>query len=327
MDIVRSRYFGMIGWAFVGAIAFAACAETADVTPVALGSGRGDEGGAVAQLAVAKRGCGTRDMSEADQAALEARLRPLLEAQAPGVDAQGGRHDGPAVVHAVISTYAHIVLESAGPGGGDIPDSMIEAQMQVLNDAFKGLTADGASATSVTFELKGIDRTVNPAWVPILDETPAELEMKAALRKGGPETLNLYISAITPGLLGWATFPPNYASNPSYDGVVLLDQSLPGGTAAPYNEGDTGTHEVGHWLGLFHTFHGGCSATNDKVADTPAESSPAFGCPVGRNTCAGAGVDPIENFMDYTDDNCMDRFSPGQAKRMNAQWRTFREPD
>ncbi len=190
----------------------------------------------------------------------------------------------------------------------------------MLNDAY--------AETGFQFTLASTTTTANNTWFTAGPGTAAEAQMKSALRQGMADDLNFYTNNPGGGLLGWATFPSSYARASSNDGVVCLFSSLPGGAAAPYNLGDTGTHEVGHWLGLFHTFQGGCSRQSsggDGVSDTPAEKSPAFGCPNGRDTCASlAGVDPITNFMDYTDDACMFQFTAGQSSRMQSQWMQYR---
>ncbi|NOJ94933.1 zinc metalloprotease [Corallococcus coralloides] len=254
--------------------------------------------------AVPHRGCATVELTADEKLEVDAAIA------ARGVSAKR------AVGSVNVPVYFHVIRAGTGIANGDIPDSQITAQMNVLNAAYAN--------TPFKFTLAGTDRTTNSQWYSLRSGSAAEKKMKSALRKGGPESLNIYSANLGGGLLGWATFPSSYTSQPKMDGVVILFSSVPGGTAAPYNEGDTGTHEVGHWLGLYHTFQGGCNNPGDSVSDTPPEASPAYGCPANRDTCAGGGVDPIYNFMDYTDDNCMNQFSAGQVARADSVTATYR---
>jgi hypothetical protein len=227
-----------------------------------------------------------------------------------------------------IPTYFHVVLPAAEAADGVSAaetrlTTLVNNQVAVLNAAYAGSKRKGQEsvATAFQYELKGIDFSYDDAWYAVTPG-PVEKKMKAATRIGGKDTLNVWTANIGDGLLGWATFPTKKLS--SNDGVVFLDESMPGGTAGKYALGDTLTHEVGHWLALYHTFQGGCSTTGDLVADTPAEAQPQFDCPEGADTCTAPGLDPIHNFMDYTQDSCMYQFTAGQAARMSDAWTEFR---
>lgn len=224
-----------------------------------------------------------------------------------------------------IPVYWHVIRSSTSLSGGNIPQSQIDASIDVLNADYAG--------TGLSFTLAGTDVTTNSTWFQRADDCSGfsyQTAMKRALRKGGANALNIYTTGFTlstgdcSGLLGYARFPSDYSSSPTDDGVVIRYSTVPGGSAAPYNEGRTLTHEAGHWVGLYHTFQGGCSGSGDQVSDTPAEAQPAFGCPVGRDTCSSAGVDPVRNYMDYTDDSCMDNFTAGQTARLQAQMTAYR---
>ncbi|NNF57348.1 MAG: T9SS type A sorting domain-containing protein [Rhodothermaceae bacterium] len=215
-----------------------------------------------------------------------------------------------------IPVAFHVITKNDGTG--DVPDQQIFDQIAVLNADF--------AATNFRFVLQSIDRTANTTWYNDNDE----VGMKTALAVDVPTTLNIYSSGAG-GFLGYAYVPGTFSNNPAVDeanirhGVVILYSSLPGGSAAPYNLGRTATHEVGHYLGLEHTFFGGCNGNGDFVSDTPAEASAAFGCPFGRDSCpSDPGEDPIHNFMDYTDDDCMSEYTPGQSDRMDNLVATFK---
>jgi hypothetical protein len=271
------------------------------------GCGPVDEAEQVAQEQVTdSRNCGAEQFDAEQVAQIESRFERLKAEAALRGDVQAQA--------VTVPVYFHVIRSSSGAGG--VTTTQIDNQMKMMNTAF--------NAAGFTFVLAGVDYTNNDLWY-TCSTAGCESKMKSALRKGSADDLNFYTNNMGQGLLGWATFPWSYASNPTMDGVVVLQSSLPGGSTANYNEGDTGTHEVGHWVGLYHTFQGGCTSPGDSVNDTPYESGGASGCPTGRDSCPSlAGLDPITNFMDYSYDSCMYEFPAGQNARANSMWNTYR---
>ena len=171
-------------------------------------------------------------------------------------------------------------------------------------------------------------RTDNATWFYSNPGGVGEHSMKQALKQGGDNALNWY-STTAGAYLGWA-YLPDITTKPGQlylDGVVVDWESMRGTSTTylnRYDQGETGTHEVGHWLNLEHTFYGGCSAKGDFVEDTPAQKTATRGCPEGKDTCKAPGLDPIHNYMDYSYDSCYTEFTAGQTQRMRDAWLFYR---
>ena len=227
---------------------------------------------------------------------------------------------------ATVPVYVHVVrgLSATGALVGDVTDAQIAQQIVELNRGFSGYydvvndahTDPGKTVTGFSFTLAGVDRTTNDAWWRGEPGTPEEFAMKGALKRGGPTTLNLYITSGA-GYLGWAYYPKINVWQKKYavlDGVVVNYGSLPGGFIPFYNLGFTATHEVGHWLGLYHTFAPepfGCRGDSDRIDDTPPCWCRPEAVRSARTRARSPGSIPIHNYMDYSYDACYTEFSTG----------------
>lgn len=251
-----------------------------------------------------------REISAKEQRTIERRTERRLAALS---DAERQRATTAA---ATIPVHVHVMRDAAG--NGDVTDQQIAQQIAVMNASFAGQKSPDAADTGFSFSLAGTYRYNNNQW----HQDKQSASYRKQTRKGGANALNMWL--VDFNYLGIATFPWDYARNPGVDGIRVHYASLPGGSIANYDQGETATHEAGHWFGLYHTFQGGCTATNDEVADTPAQASSTTGCPEGRDSCALPGLDPIHNFMDYSYDNCYTEFTPGQAQRASEMWAAYR---
>jgi hypothetical protein len=223
-----------------------------------------------------------------------------------------------------VPVWVHVV----SPDGtiGWVSQALIDDQIAVLDNTFGG--GEGGVDTGFDFTLAGVTRTVNADWY-FANPGGKERAMKRALHVPGDNVLNMYLT--TAGdYLGWAYLPKIVTQGNSFlDGVVIDWESLRGASDKyrdRYDQGETATHEVGHWLNMEHTFYRGCNGRGDYVDDTPYEATPTSGCPEGKDTCPAPGTDPIHNYMDYSYDQCYTEFTAGQAARMQDAWLTFRAP-
>ncbi|KAF9046225.1 hypothetical protein BJ165DRAFT_1136524 [Panaeolus papilionaceus] len=224
----------------------------------------------------------------------------------------------------VFDVFINAISANMSYEGGWVTDTQIYDQIQVLNKGYEG--------TGISFRHNMTTRIISQEWFdgitfPDTDELQEMLIMYGSLfRKGGIKTLNINISGFTHsgGSNGFSLPPIYYQNYPQIDGVYIRWDGLPGGTSLD-RQGSTVIHETGHWFSLWHTFQGGCDGIGDEISDTPAEAEAAFGCPVGRDTCPGAeGLDPIHNYMDYTNEQCRESFSPAQIERMHQAIRMYR---
>ena len=233
-----------------------------------------------------------------------------------------------------IPVVFHVIQNTSG--SGYLSPSQIQDQVDILNEDFQAIPGSPGSPgedAMVRFRLAttdpqgvpstGITYTTNNNWFNDNGSYWSTLAWDTNLY------LNIYTNTAG-GYLGYVPdFPQSGIVGQDSDRVVVAYDAV-GYTSGAYNLGRTATHEIGHYLGLYHTFDGGCGSssncygTGDLICDTNSQSSPTWGCPNNSSSCGNAN--PFHNYMDYSDDVCMWEFTFEQVNRMRCTLEYWR-PD
>ncbi len=284
--------------------------------------------------------CGTMDYlaeQKINDPALELRMQSIERDMQQWISEKGNQKAAAVIT---IPVVVHVVYNTSSQ---NISDARIIEQINVLNKDFSRTNADAgntpsawqstAANTNIQFCLAKRDPNGNATnGIVRKSTTTTSFSTNNNVKfssSGGDNAwpsssyLNIWVCNLSGGVLGYAQFPGGSAST---DGVVLLYSSVGGpaapGTATPYHLGRTATHEVGHWLNLYHIWgdDGTSCSGSDQVSDTPNQADENYGCPAfPAISCSnGPNGDMFMNYMDYTNDACMNMFTNGQSTRMNA---------
>jgi hypothetical protein len=234
-----------------------------------------------------------------------------------------------------LPVVVHVIRNASG-SQGNISDAMVQSQIDILNEdylALAGTNGEDGNYAAVQFELAtedpmgnpttGILRYNNNSWFNDTGNYWSTTEWDPT------RYVNVYTNTAG-GFLGYVpAIPQAGTAGTSGDRIVVHWQAFGRNSpAVPYDQGRTLTHEMGHYLGLLHTFNNGCQPAGncynngDTICDTNAEQSPVFGCPGASTTCSTP--DPFHNYMDYSDDLCMTEFTPEQVNRIRCTIENWR---
>jgi len=300
--------------------------------------------------------CATKEPSTRKKQEVEEILKKFRQSQR-FMKEQDHEHDRKLEKVINVPVYFHVISASDGTGAG-VTDSQLRKQIDVMNSSYSGMNniymtdcdnkprPRGLVDVKINFSLAGIDRTTNDDYFYAFQTL--EVDMRVALHNGGCDTLNVYTKTFTDSegyysgyyqpILGWSNFPwdfcPEGTDSIKLDGISIDYKTLPDGEIQYFDRGGTLVHECGHWLGLYHTFSsssllglGQCNGAGDYIADTPIAKVAAYGCPIELDSCPfSSGKDSITNYLNYSDDCCMNTFTYGQSKRIHDIYAKFRDP-